>query len=163
MNSLYEISREYTEALEGLEIDEETGEILNYEALEKLDGQLEEKAESIACYIKDLTAHAEAVKAEGEILAKRRKAAENKAESLKRYLATCMDMAGKEKLETARCKIGFRRTSVVNILDESKIPAEYMNEKITYTPSKTAIGEAIKAGEAVPGASIEQKRSIQIK
>lgn len=47
MNSLYEIGKEYKAALDNLEIDEETGEILNYEKLDEMDGQLEEKAESI--------------------------------------------------------------------------------------------------------------------
>lgn len=163
MNSLYEISKDYLTVLDSLEIDEETGEIMNSDALDAVSDELEAKAENVACYIKDLKAYAEAVKAEGEALAKRRKAAENKAESLKQYLASCMDMAGKNKLETARCRIGFRKTSIVNILDETKIPAAYMVEKITYTPSKTAISEAIKAGEAVPGACVEEKRSVQIR
>lgn len=163
MNSLYEISKDYLTVLDNLEIDEETGEIINSDTLDAVSEELEAKAESVACYIKDLKAYAEAVKAEGEALAKRRKAAENKAESLKRYLASCLDMAGKEKLETSKCRIGFRKTSVVNILDETKIPAAYMVEKVTYTPSKVDISEAIREGKEVPGACIEEKRSIQIK
>lgn len=163
MNSLYEISKDYLTVLDNLEIDEETGEIINSDTLDAVSEELEAKAESVACYIKDLKAYAEAVKAEGEALAKRRKAAENKAESLKRYLASCLDMAGKEKLETSKCRIGFRKTSIVNILDETKIPAVYMVEKVTYTPSKVDISEAIKEGIEVPGACLEEKRSIQIK
>lgn len=163
MNSLYEISREYTEALEGLEIDEETGEILNYEALEKLDGQLEEKAESIACYIKDLNAYVCAMKTEEDSLAKRRKTAENRTAGLKKYLAECLDAAGKEKLETARCRLSFRRSSTVEIIDDKKIPEQFISRIVTLKPDKTAIGNAIKAGGTVEGACLTEKRNIQIK
>ena len=45
-NSLYEITREYLEAFDRLEVDEETGEILNFEAVDTLAGAFEEKAES---------------------------------------------------------------------------------------------------------------------
>ena len=47
-NSLYEITREYLEAFDHLEVDEETGEILNFEAVDALAGVFEEKAESVA-------------------------------------------------------------------------------------------------------------------
>lgn len=49
-NSLYDITREYLEAFDRLEVDEETGEILNFEAVDALAGVFEEKAESVACY-----------------------------------------------------------------------------------------------------------------
>ena len=163
MNSLYEISKDYLTVLDNLEIDEETGEIINSDTLDAVSEELEAKAESVACYIKDLKAYAEAVKAEGEALAKRRKAAENKAESLKRYLASCLDMAGKEKLETSKCRIGFRNDSYVEIIDECLIPEQYMSQKITVTPDKTAIKNAIKEGIEIDGTRLSEKRSIQIK
>ena len=56
--SLYEISADFLKALDGLEVDEETGEILNAEELDKLAGAFDEKAESVACYIKNLIAFA---------------------------------------------------------------------------------------------------------
>ena len=49
--SLYEISADFLKALDGLEVDEETGEIMNFDAVEALDAQFEDKAESVACYI----------------------------------------------------------------------------------------------------------------
>lgn len=78
--SLYEITREYLEALDHLEIDEETGEILNAEELDKLAGAFDEKVESVACYIKNLTAFAGDLKEEEANLAKRRKSAEKKVD-----------------------------------------------------------------------------------
>lgn len=42
--SLYEISADFLKALDGLEVDEETGEITNFDAVEALNAQFEDKA-----------------------------------------------------------------------------------------------------------------------
>ena len=39
--SLYEISADFLKALDGLEVDEETGEITNFDAVEALNAQFE--------------------------------------------------------------------------------------------------------------------------
>ena len=48
-NTLYEITDKYLKVLDNLEIDEETGEILNAEELDELSGAFEEKSEAVAC------------------------------------------------------------------------------------------------------------------
>lgn len=45
-NTLYEITDKYLKVLDNLEIDEETGEILNAEELDELSGAFEEKRRS---------------------------------------------------------------------------------------------------------------------
>ena len=102
-NSLYEITREYLEAFDRLEVDEETGEILNFEAVDALAGVFEEKAESVACYIKNLEAFIGSLKTEESSLAERRKSAERKVDNMKKYLTSCLDAAGREKV-SARIK-----------------------------------------------------------
>lgn len=76
--SLYEISADFLKALDGLEVDEETGEITNFDAVEALNAQFEDKAESVACYIKNLTAFVDDLKTEESALAARRKTAERR-------------------------------------------------------------------------------------
>lgn len=66
--SLYEISTDFLKALDGLEVDEETGEITNFDAVEALNAQFEDKAESVACYIKNLTAFVADLKTEEDAL-----------------------------------------------------------------------------------------------
>ena len=61
---LFEIVSEYRSALENLSIDEETGVIDGMEAVEALQGDVAEKGESVALYIKELEAFAEDIKAE---------------------------------------------------------------------------------------------------
>ena len=66
--------------------DAETGELTNPEAFENLQVERSQKIENIACWIKDLTADAAAIREEEKALAERRKVMENKAANLKDYL-----------------------------------------------------------------------------
>ena len=75
-NTLYEITDKYLKVLDNLEIDEETGEILNAEELDELSGAFEEKSEAVACYIKNSEVFIGNLKAEEANLAKRRKQTE---------------------------------------------------------------------------------------
>lgn len=161
--SLYEITREYLEALDHLEIDEETGEILNAEELDKLAGAFDEKAESVACYIKNLIAFAGNLKEEEANLAKRRKSAEKKVDYLKTFLASCMDAAGREKFNGVKAIVSFRKSVAVQIDDEAALPADFKVETVTVKPDKTAIKKAILDGTEVSGASLVENRNIKIK
>ena len=154
-NSLYEITREYLEAFDRLEVDEETGEILNFEAVDALAGVFEEKAESVA-FIGSL-------KTEESSLAERRKSAERKVDNMKKYLASCLDAAGREKVETAKVRVSFRKSVAVSIDDEGALPADYIVETVSTKPDKTAIKKAIQAGQEITGASLVENRNIQIK
>ena len=73
-----------------------------------------------------------------------------------------------KKIETDFGTIALRKSEAVSIDNEAEIPIEYMNEKIipekiTVKPDKTAIKKAIKAGKAVPGATLETRYKINIK
>ena len=46
--------------------------------------------------------------------------------------------------------------------DVAALPAEYIRTKITNEADKTAIKNAIKAGEVVAGAELIKKQSISI-
>ncbi len=162
-NSLYEIAREYLEAFDHLEVDEETGEILNFEAVDALAGTFEEKAESVACYIKNLDAFAGDLKAEEANLAERRKSAEKRVENLKKYLTSCLDAVGRDKVETAKVRVSFRKSVSVSIDDEQAVPADFIVETVSTKPDKTAIKKAIQAGQEIAGASLVENRNIQIK
>ena len=67
-------------------IDQETGEILDIEALNNLSMEKDTKIENLACWYKNLVADAEALKAEKNAFAEREKSARNKAEQIKSYL-----------------------------------------------------------------------------
>jgi len=159
---LYEIADEYLKALDNIQVNED-GEIINMEDIESLKGEFDAKTEAVACYIKELKANADALKAEKEALDERMKSALKKADWLSGYLSDNMRLVGKTKFETPKCKLSFRKSSSVFIADEELLDKAYMKEKITYTPDKTAIKDAIKGGSIVVGAELIEKESLQIK
>lgn len=145
-------------------IDMETGEIIDTEQLDKLQMERDTKLENVACWIKDLKAEAEALKNEKQALAERQRVAENKANSLKKYLAYALD--GK-KFSTAKCAVSFRSTESVEVTDEglNNLMKEH-DELLTYKtpePNKTAIKQAIKDGLNVSGVQLVQNTSTIIK
>ena len=163
--NLYEIDRQIQELIEN-SVDPETGELtLDPAALDALQMEREAKIENLACYVKNLTADAKAIKAEEQALSERRKAAENKAERLKRYLS---DALAGEKFSTSRVAISWRKTSAVQV-DENLFLSSTANElipgAITYEPkiSKTAIKKAIEQGQTVIGAELVSNMSMSIK
>ena len=147
-------------------IDTETGEIIDADQLDKLQMERDAKLENVACWIKDLKAEAEAeaLKAEKMAFEERQKVAENKMESLKKWLAYALD--GK-KFSTAKCAVSFRSTESVEVTDEglNNLMKEH-DELLTYKapePNKTAIKQAIKDGLNVAGVQLVQNISTIIK
>lgn len=140
-------------------IDLETGEIIDTEQLDKLTMEREAKLENVACWIKELKAEAEALKAEKMAFAKRQQVAENKMESLKKYLAYALDG---QAFKTVRASVTFRKSQAVEIADIYKLDENYLRYKEPEA-DKTAIKEALKAGQTVAGATLVENTSVIIK
>lgn len=154
--TIYEIDEAIMEC-----IDAETGDIIDIDRLEALEMARSEKISNVACWIKELKAEAEAIKAEKQALDKRQKSDENKVEQLKKYLDYVL---GGDNYEDARCKITHRKSESVELdegLDVNTLPDELC--RIKREASLTAIKEAIKSGTEVAGARIIEKKSILIK
>lgn len=152
--TLYEIDKAIMEC-----IDSETGEVLDEEKLTALAMDRNDKIENVALWIKDLTAEAAALKAEKEVFAARQKAAEDKIDSLKKWLSGAL--AG-QKFETTKCKVAFRKSQRVVIDDIKQVPDVYW-KYAEPTADKTAIKEALKEGAAIAGAHIEESTSVSVK
>lgn len=151
---LFEIDEEIMKC-----VDVETGEIIDEVKLQQLQMARDIKIENIACWIKNILSDAEALKAQKQVFADRQKAAENKAESLKRYLSKVLEG---QKFTTDKVAVSFRKTSSVNVTDITQLKEEYL-KYADPTPDKTAIKNAIKAGKDVAGAEIVEGQSISIK
>ena len=155
---LYELNA----LIEGFEfeIDEETGEILNYDDLENLELERNVKIENIALWIKNLKAEAEALKNEKMAFAKRQQIAENKAESLKNFLEFALKG---EKFKTDKVELTYRKSETVEIDPDEigSLPEEYKRVKVEA--DKTALKKAIKGGESFKGVHLVEKNNLQIK
>lgn len=163
MNSLYDFTEEYLRAFNAIQVDEESGEVLGLEELETLNAQLEDKLEAVACYIKELERLAGDIKAEEVALAARRQSIERKALRLKKYLMQNMEAAGKNGLETAKCKISFRGSSRIEIVQPDLLPLSCWVVSESKRPDKAAIKKLLATGSSVPGAVLVECRNISIK
>lgn len=140
-------------------VDLETGEIFDVEKFEQLEIDRETKIENICLWIKDLKAEAEALKAEKDAFAQRQKAAENKMESLKRYISAYLDG---EKFKTAKVAVSFRKSESLEISEGANIPDEYLRFKEPEV-NKAELKKALKAGEYFDGVQLVENLNIQIR
>ena len=168
--TLYDIDAQIA-ALDGaaeddMLIDEETGELISVsQALDALRMERETKIENVACWVKNLSAEADAIREEENRLVKRRKAAETKAANLKSWLLAAMtrEDGTTDKLKTGRVMVSVKRNPPSTVVDDALLPSTYKVAKITYQPNKELIKRELLAGGEVPGAHLEYGRSVVIK
>lgn len=165
MTALYEIAAEYRAAAEKLaELDLDAQTIAD--TLEGLSGDLETKAQNVAFFVRNLQSTAAAIKQAESDMAARRKAMENRADSLMRYLFDSMTVAGIEKIECPHFRLAIKNNpAAVEIFEPGLVPASFMRtpEPPPPSPDKTAIKEALKAGQDVPGARLTSGQRLEIK
>ena len=163
--NLYEIAAEYQNFLDAVENGEVPEEAIN-DTLESIDALFEEKADAIACMIKNCKAEVEAIKTEANKLTERARKKQKTAESMTEYLLNNMLAWGKKKLETSR-----------NVLTVAKKPDSVVitDETALYTlrpdlfvvdapkPSKSAIGALLKAGETLQGCELSGGYRLAVK
>ena len=163
MRALYEIDQEILDC-----VDMETGEILDSEKLDALQMERDRKLEGVALWVKDLTAEAEAVKAEADKLIARKRALDNKIAGLKMWLLMALDG---EKLKTPRCNVYYTHSQRVKVEDEEKlmefiyslnVPGTYLRYKEPEL-NKDEIKKALKDGFEFPGAALETTESVVIR
>lgn len=152
---IYEIDEAILEC-----VDQETGDILDIDRLEALEMERDRKVSNVACWIKDLKAESEAIKKEIDNLSARRKADDNKIESLKRFLEWALNGT---KFKDERCSISYRRSETVEVSKEAedKLPDEFI--KIERTIRKSELKDAMKLGFEFEGCQLVEKNNIQIK
>lgn len=160
--NLYEINSQIMAAFEAA-VDMETGEIVNEEAYNALNGlqmAREEKLEGILLWIKNLSAQSEALKKEKQAFADRQAAAERKIESLKRYVS---DALAGEKFQTERVAVTWRKSEAAEYDgDISALPESCIRMKEPEI-NRTELKRMLKGGEIIPGACLVVRNNIQIK
>lgn len=139
----------------------ETGEILDISYLNNLKMQRDEKIENIAKWIKNLDSDIQQLKAQKDLFAQRQKVAENKRDSLKRYLSTFLENT-KWEAKDKSVAISFRKSEAVKIINEAIIPKKWF---IKQDPKldKVGIKEQLKLGKKIKGTELEIKQNIQVK
>ena len=157
MATLYELTGQFLE-IYNMEIDDET----KLDTLEAIDWttDYENKVEGYVKVIKSLEADIEARKNEKKRLDGLNKSDQSKIDKLKAALAISMTETGQTRVDTTLFKVGFRKSEAV-IVDETKLPKEYMRAK--WSPDKDKLKELIKNGATIKGAHIEERKNLNIR
>ena len=157
---LYEINQQIEGLLNQVNDD---GEILDgvFEQLTELQLAESDKLEAIGCLLKNWKSDADAIREEEKKLSDRRRAIENRTERLRDYAAWYMRQTGKQKFSSPRVVLSFRKSTSVDVLDDTKIPDAYVEYERKV--KKSGISTAIKAGVVVPGAALVEKQNLQVR
>ncbi|WP_061226142.1 siphovirus Gp157 family protein [Leptospira interrogans] len=163
---LFELDDLYYQTLYAA-MDPDTGEILDEVLAEKLNEIVEAKEKkllNLACLYRELHLEAIALKTQEDILKTRREAAENKAESLFKFINA--NLREGEKLSDSRITLSWRKSEavLVNIEDDellSTLGEEFT--KIEYKPKKKELSIALKAGRTFNGVRLVANQNLQIK
>lgn len=162
--SLFHIQQDYLQLAAILE--DNGGEITPEieETLAVNQEQLQVKGVNYAFIIRQLIGESDMIKAEMDRLSKLMKSKVASADRLKNVLKSAMELYGIESIKGDLINISLRNNAAsVKIENEDALPKEFVTEKITKTPDKKALKEAIESGQEIKGVSLTRSRSILIK
>ena len=127
--------------------------------------EIQNKSTGIVAVVRNLESNIAAIDTEIKRLQELKKLKQNNITRLKEYTKECMNIQGIKKLETSLGNISIRKTPAsVKILDETKIPSEYLNVKQVTSIDKKTLLDDLKDGLILEGiAELSQGTSLTIK
>ena len=182
--ALYEISGKYMDALDALtdpDVDMPMDAVVD--TMEGIEGELREKAVCVVQYMRNLESTAAAIKEAERKMADRRKALENRAASLKKYVHDSMQYTGVSKIESPWFALAIQKSPPAVVLTGEAVAASMRNVTVVMTgeqwekiqdqaqeftvksdvADKLKIKEALKAGTNVTGAELTQSTRLAIR
>jgi hypothetical protein len=163
--ALYTIAAEHRAMVEALINSQDDAQAIA-DTIDAESYTLEVKAQQVAYAPRILEAEADAIEAAAKEMLARAKSKRNRADAIREYLKTCLEVAGVSKIECPHFAITIQKNPPsVDVFEPSLVPAEFMRQAAPPPPTidKTAIKEAIKAGREVPGAMLQQATRLVIK
>lgn len=141
-----------------------------FDTLEGIEGEFDEKAESIAVYIKQLKAEANILKFEKSAIAKRQSQKEREVEKLAAYLLNAMKAIGRSKVDMPHAVVSIRNNAPSLIVDNEVEFVSWAQENndslleyIMPKVKKNDVKKLCKNGEAIPFVHMESKQSLSVK
>lgn len=127
--------------------------------LDAVEGERKEKIENLAAWVLNLEAREAAIAIHERRLRDLRQAVEEKAERIKKYIVAGLNDG--EKIEFDFATVKATKGESLELTDPDAVPIEF--QRVKTEPDKTAIKNAIKAGEAFEWARIVKTRGCTIK
>ena len=160
---LYEIPEEYRKVLEGVQVDEETGEILGTDALVEFAGDLNETIKNTGLYLFELDSEAQQIDAQIKRLKARKDGMKRRADTLKNLMLDAMTSCGLKKVSDPLVTVYLRKSTATIVDNMELIPKDLLRVKVETSPDLVAISKTIKSGIEVPGAHLEERQNVNIK
>ena len=161
---LYEISTRFRELSKLAEDGDEGMADAIADTLEGIEGEFQEKAEAIVMVATNVTRHVAAIDEQIARLQAKKKAVLNKEKSLRSYLKKNMIETGINKIECPLFTITLAKASqIVEILDQDKLPIDFIKVETKITPDKVAIKKALKDGPVDGAALVDGTRRLTIR
>lgn len=158
--NLFELNEKYRELEQRDDLDETT--LKN--TLDSINDSRETKLDNIATWIENNEGNIDKLNKKIKGFQADVKHLKNTNERLKKYLSDVLEDMGVRKFYTSRNIIKQGRESVqTHIVDETKIPKEFFNKKVSTSINKTLIKETIQNGKPVPGVELQTNRKAVIK
>ena len=162
MASLYELTGEMLTLME-MASDPDVDEQTLADTMESVNYEIEDKADGYAKIIQALKAQEEGLKGEIERLQNRKRVIGNNIDRMKRNLEESMRAVGKTKFKTDLFSFGIQKNPAsVNILDESKVPKEYLIPQEPKIDKKGLIAFVKEHGNT-EYAELTQSESLRIR
>lgn len=165
MARMYELTARWAalvDAWEAAEDAEEREDALT--ALEEIEADMADKADAIARIVRNYRAEAEALKAEEQRLAMKRRARESAVERLNGIMLEAMRATGCEKVET-----GIGRWSIqanpwsCEVLDIERVPMEFHIRQEDKIDKKGLLAKFKADGEIIDGVEFKQTVGVRFR
>lgn len=162
---LYELNETYRQfevAFNMAESIEEQEEILAQ--LYELEGDILDKIDNMAAYVKNLAGDIDKFKQEERRLADKRKAMQNKSDSLKSYIEYSLGVLGQNKVKTRRFNVRKQANSqfTMNVETEEFIPKEYYIPQDPKLDTQELKRDIVDNGLYVKGVEVYKGEHIRI-
>ena len=159
---LYELTGQFA-ALDSMDLDTSDDVQAYGDLYAGLDCALKDKVQASCMVIRNSGAEIDAIKAEVDRLNSRRKTIENRTSWLKGYMQENLESLGMDKIDTELFSVRIQANppSVDVQCEATDLPVQYQRVKVEA--DKTAIKEALKAGETIDGCTLSQSKSLRIK
>ena len=162
MRPLYQIQSDLFSLISRLE---STDDCLEYELLmieiDKLEMDKTQKLNGCCAYVKHLRVEIEAIANEITRLKERMLKAQKAESKFLDYLRMVLPL--NEGFKSPLHTIAWRKSEAVEVTESSKIPPQYMRQKISYEPDKETAKQDMKMGAVIPGFQLVSRNNLVIK
>lgn len=166
VTSLYKMNQEFQEFMTYFcELDEEEYEQsiddIN-DIIEKLSGDIKEKALNTAACYKNMMAEVEAMKQYEKAMADKRKSLQGKAERLLNSLSNNLQAAGIDKVSNLESTITIKESKKVKVTDIDLLDEKYIRKVVKHEDG-VLLRKELLSGAEISGAELDITNVIKVK